>query len=236
MAAKDTRTCQGPACDRDRYARGWCEMHYRRWLRTGEVERAGHPTTCSVDGCERDAKSRGWCHAHYLRWYRDGELTDHVPLRVSAEERSCRVAGCGRPIQARDLCGSHYQRWRQRGAVDEEVAIGRLPQPPRARTSSGWVSGGYRYVPVDESEQHLTDGAPYAAEHRLVMARHLGRPLRRDENVHHRNGDRRDNRLPNLELWSVSQPSGQRIEDKVRFAVDILQRYSPELLRTTSRN
>ena len=66
-------------------------------------------------------------------------------------------------------------------------------------------------------------------EHRYVMEQMLGRPLRRDENVHHRNGDRLDNRPENLELWSRHQPSGQRVVDKVVWAREILARYEAEM-------
>jgi hypothetical protein len=62
------------------------------------------------------------------------------------------------------------------------------------------------------------------------MARQLGRPLRPDESVHHRNGLRADNRPQNLELWSRHQPTGARVVDKVAWAVSLLRLYRPELL------
>jgi HNH endonuclease len=67
------------------------------------------------------------------------------------------------------------------------------------------------------------------------MEQMIGRKLVNKENAHHKNGIRSDNRPENLELWSKSQPSGQRVEDKVQWAIEMLAFYAPEVLVSERR-
>lgn len=73
-------------------------------------------------------------------------------------------------------------------------------------------SQGYVLVPMfDDSDPmaSMRTQTKRVLEHRLVMARALGRPLERDESVHHINGDRSDNRLVNLQLRKGQHGHGQ---------------------------
>lgn len=147
----------------------------------------------------------------------------NVPLSRRRQPARCVVEGCDRKTHRAGFCRPHYERVRKYGDP--------LPHEPiRRATGSGSISHGYRKVPVPPHLRALTNGETPYAEHRLVMAVRLGRPLYPDEVVHHRNGVRTDNRVDNLELWSVAHPKGQTIEEKVRFAVEMLRRYRPGLL------
>jgi hypothetical protein len=69
---------------------------------------------------------------------------------------------------------------------------------------------GYVYARVsrDDPMRSMANSSGYALEHRVVMARHLGRPLRKSETVHHRNDDTKDNRLENLQLRQGNHGKG----------------------------
>lgn len=84
------------------------------------------------------------------------------------------------------------------------------------------------YVVVGAPGHPNANAQGYIFEHRLVMTELMGRPLIEGESVHHVNGIRDDNRAKNLELWVVTQPAGQRVEDILEWADEIIGRYRPD--------
>lgn len=218
--------CSVEACDRTVYTRDLCEAHYRRLQRTGKIRPdvpIGSRTraVCSVTGCTKPVDANELCHGHDQRLRRTGQLQEQLPLGWRRQADACAADDCERKPYAKGYCGTHYKRLVAHGSAKDDVPI-------RVVTGEGWMNHGYWNVSVPPELRHLTGGESKIAEHRLVMAMHLGRTLAPGEVVHHVNGDRTDNRIENLELWSTTQPKGQRVEDKVAYAREILRRYSPE--------
>ena len=171
-------------------------------------------------------RPRGSSNVRYhagWRW-RDIEIVRVAGMHPTGEIHS----GTGRPRNAthvvvrhapcgaeRTIPGSWVTKW-----VRQQVRSG---GESRARP---WCT----CKPLPDARGYVRAKGRRTAAHRVVMEAILGRPLFHGESVHHRNGDRSDNRPENLELWVVSQPAGQRVADIVEHAVNVLGRYAPGLL------
>ncbi len=98
--------------------------------------------------------------------------------------------------------------------------------------ANGWRGGRHYadgYVRVYAPDHANATKSGYVFEHVKVMSDHIGRPLKKEETVHHIFGVKDDNRIECLELWSSAHPPGQRITDKIVFAKEILELYlTPE--------
>ena len=118
------------------------------------------------------------------------------------------------------------------GCLQKEIAAIRYRK--KGAEHPNWKGGRsidlLGYVLINSSKTTDRGNAIRTPEHRLVMEKHIGRPLTRDETIHHKNGNRQDNRIENLELWSGRHSNGQRVSDLLIEAKQILLKYRPELL------
>lgn len=98
---------------------------------------------------------------------------------------TCISEGCqSKNYYAKGYCQGCYLRLWRKGTTKRT----RREYAPRG---SGRICQGYRQIRID---------GRVVLEHRHVMEQHLKRPLMADEVIHHKNHDRLDNRIANLEV------------------------------------
>ena len=171
---------------------------------------------CIIKGCDKPRKGRGKrCNTHQYRLERYGNaeaelvkpavqpikclICDELfkPLTKSTkycnkacyyiskfrDKKPCSINECTGKSQAHGLCSKHHARKYYYGDPTKPLI--------RAPKGSGYVGDGYRWIKVN--------GKKYP-EHRYLMEKHIGREIKRGEVVHHKNHNRLDNRIQNLEV------------------------------------
>ena len=171
---------------------------------------------------------------------------------MSKKNRKC--ADCGTAIyntstycnqcksnEGRALRGSSHGCYKHgRCAKKPCLDCGKIVASPRCRecalvyhrgeNSSSWKGGRHRstrgYILLRLPEHPNRSRGDLVMEHRVVMEKKLGRYLLPEENVHHINGVKDDNRIENLELWTVAQPAGVRVSDEIERCIKFLERHN----------
>ena len=151
-----------------------------------EARRPGRPRlypwlsdTCSVDGCESPAKTRGWCKSHYYRWLDKGSPTPYEPVKSLPGEE-----------------------WRVLPGYDDRYSVSSLGRIRRDRPAPSKLlkprwNAVRRYAAL-----HMPGGDRYL--HVLVAEAFLG-PCPKGREVNHRDGNRLNNAVTNLEYITRRQ-------------------------------
>lgn len=126
-----------------------------------------------------------------LSLYAQGETMEALAGRFDVSRWTIRerLQENGIKLERRNQAGPQHFAWRGGRTVGK----------------SGYVRV---WVAPDDPLASMRNSDGYVLEHRLVMARALGRPLRRDESVHHLDGERGHNVFENLQLRRRAHGNG----------------------------
>lgn len=210
------KLCKVQQCKNTAFCKELCVSHYNRYRKYGDFnyKKVIAQTACKISQCDRPHAALGFCNTHLARFKRNTVPLD-APIRFFTRNRPniCTVFGCKNLVKSRTYCGKHYHCFQRYG-------------DPNYPTKKVAAKGKRRYIDCGGYITISKAGSNHGIkEHRHIMEQILGRSLLRNEIVHHKNGIRTDNDPSNLELWSYSHPPGQKIEDKVIWARQIIKDY-----------
>lgn len=141
------------------------------------------------------------CNIDFQRPYKRANVKycsrscQHIALTKNPSPRKC---ACG--------CGTIIKRKRFPKNFPKSYVAG---HQFKGKLNTNWNNGqyitAYGYVFLQKPEHPNSDKRGYVREHVFIMSKHLGRPLTKNELVHHINGIRNDNRIDNLIIMTRQQ-------------------------------
>jgi len=102
----------------------------------------------------------------------------------------CKIKGCKNILKKQDgtVCGAHRLRFMRHGNYDIS------PNWPNLKKGKAMITPlGYMRININGKR---------VLQHRHIMEKFIGRKLKKGERIHHNNGNKTDNRIENLQLFS----------------------------------
>ena len=184
-----------------------------------------------LEGAQQTRFCSTACWYASRKWERNGDCAVcGQPFVKKYREQVCCSRGCGNKYKSADreqvcpVCGAVFERphGKSRTYCSRTCAM-------TGRYRKGQVRAHADGATINHSSGYVQEkqGGKWSMQHRIVMERAIGRKIRESERVHHKNGNRQDNRPENLELWtgvgtSKKDPPGVRLVDKMLDMIDSL--------------
>jgi hypothetical protein len=125
--------------------------------------------------------------------------------------KTCKINNCRKRVIAKGLCPMHYARFKKYNNQP-------LNAPQKVFHNKGYLidKDGYKQIKINKK---------YKREHRVIMEKHLGRPLKKTELIHHKNKIKTDNRIKNLEIMTFSKHKKHHTSNKLALKEKALELY-----------
>lgn len=105
--------CIADDCRKKSRIREFCEYHYYRALRVGEIKKVIKPQSCAVTACGKEVHCKELCRSHYNQKSRAGTTT-YDPATVAKPDIRPMVAASVRRASIKE---TRRQRLANRGIV-----------------------------------------------------------------------------------------------------------------------
>lgn len=126
----------------------------------------------------------------------DGGLSESGRRKISESSKRQWQAGKTPPMTGK----SHSRKTKKQISKKQSGEQNHNWNGGRKKVKAKSGKGHYVYIKSPGHPRTEDKSTDYVPEHCLVMEQHLGRYLLQNEEVHHRNGIKDDNRIENLEL------------------------------------